>query len=183
MKAAVKYDAAKGEKYFPVMNTTQHKKHKFKIFVVEDSDIFRELLARFVEDINGREFLTKNENFEIHSFRSGEECINELSKCKPDIVLLDYYLNGQAPKVPEDLIDGLETLKQIKKYSPKSKIIAVTSQGDFWVSTQFYLWGASDYISKGPGIREKVQKSVRNLMRLIDAEKEMEKKNKGLDYF
>lgn len=156
---------------------------KYKIFVVEDSDIFRELLSRFVEDIDSREFLSANKNFEIHSFRSGEECLKALSKIKPDIVLLDYYLNGQAPKNPNDLIDGLETLKQIKSFSPHSKIIAVTSQGDFWVSTQFYLWGASDYISKGPGIREKVQKSVKNLLRLIDAEDELRKKDKGLDYF
>lgn len=179
MKTVNKYDVSTSEKYYPIMNPT---KRKYKIFVVEDSDIFRELLSRFVEDINGREFLSKNENFEIYSFPTGEDCIKALDK-KPDIVLLDYYLNGNPPKDPEDLIDGLETLKQIKKFSPKTKIIAVTSQGDFWVSTQFYLWGASDYISKGPGIREKVQKSVKNLIRLIDAEEEINKKNKGMEYF
>jgi CheY-like chemotaxis protein len=174
---ATKYEPAKHEKYSPIMN---HNKRKYKIFVVEDSDIFRELIARFVEDIDNREFIGRNEHFEIESFRSGEDCLNAISK-QPDIVLLDYYLDGNSSE--RDLIDGLETLKQIKKYSPKSKIIAVTSQGDFWVSTQFYLWGASDYISKGPGIREKIQKSVKNMLRLIDAEDELRKKNKGLDYF
>jgi CheY-like chemotaxis protein len=170
-------ETAKHEKLFHIMS---HNKRKYKIFVVEDSDIFRELITRFVEDIDNREFIGKNEQFEIESFRSGEDCLNAISK-QPDIVLLDYYLDGTSSE--RDLIDGLETLKQIKKYSPKTKIIAVTSQGDFWVSTQFYLWGAADYISKGPGIREKIQKSVKNMLRLIDAEDELRKKNKGLDYF
>jgi len=167
-------------KHFHSMTAPQ--KAKYKIFVVEDSDIFRELISRFVEDIDGREFLVKNENFEIHSYRSGEECLKDIGM-KPDIVLLDYYLNGNPPQEHEDLIDGLETLKQIKKESPDSKIIAVTAQGDFWVSTQFYLWGASDYISKGPGIREKIQKSVKKMIRLIESEKEFKEKNKGMDYF
>jgi CheY-like chemotaxis protein len=174
---ATKYEPATNEKKSTFMNPN---KRKYKIFVVEDSDIFRELLSRFVEDIDSREFLGKDEHFEIESFRSGEDCLKAIAK-EPDIVLLDYYLDGNSTE--KDLIDGLETLKQIKKYSPKTKIIAVTSQGDFWVSTQFYLWGAADYISKGPGIREKVQKSVKNILRLIDAEDELRKKNKGLDYF
>lgn len=177
---ATKYQVSTGEKTFPIMRTY---KRKYKIFVVEDSDIFRELLSKFVEDIDSTNFLTKNEHFEIESFTSGEACIQALEKNKPDIVLLDYYLNGQAPKNPEDLIDGLETLKQIKKISPDSKIVAITSQGDFWVSTQFYLWGASDYISKGHGIREKVQKSIKNLLRLINTEEELKNKKRGLDYF
>lgn len=175
---ATKFEPSHSETLHAVMNNPQ--KRKYKIFVVEDSDIFRELITRFVEDIDGREFFGKNENFEIESFRSGEECMNAISK-QPDIVLLDYFLDSNSSE--NELIDGLETLKQIKKYSPKSKIIAVTSQGDFWVSTQFYLWGASDYISKGPGIREKVQKSVKNMLRLIESEEELKRKNKGLDYF
>ncbi len=175
---ATKFEPSHSETLHAVMNNPQ--KRKYKIFVVEDSDIFRELITRFVEDIDGREFFGKNENFEIESFRSGEECMNAISK-QPDIVLLDYFLDSNSSE--NEPIDGLETLKQIKKYSPKSKIIAVTSQGDFWVSTQFYLWGASDYISKGPGIREKVQKSVKNMLRLIESEEELKRKNKGLDYF
>ena len=179
MRAVHKNESLVNEQHSHMMN----KKRKYKIFVVEDSDIFRELLSRFIEDIDGREFLSKNENFEIFSFTNGEDCIKAINDHKPDIVLMDYYLNGNAPSNPDDLIDGLEALKQIKKYCPKTKIIAVTSQGDFWVSTQFYLWGASDYISKGPGIREKVQKSVKNLLKLIDSEEELDKKHKGLNYF
>jgi CheY-like chemotaxis protein len=172
---ATKYEPTTGEKDFPILKA---EKSKYKIFVVEDSDIFRELISRFVEDIDSREFIGKNDKIEIESFRSGEDCLKAISK-KPDIVLLDYYLDDNTGE--KELIDGLETLKQIKKYSPKSKIIAVTSQGDLWVSTQFYLWGASDYISKGPGIREKIQKSVKNMLRMIDAEDALRRKNKGLD--
>lgn len=142
----------------PVAQNNKIMDRKFNIFIVDDSDIFRALAEKIIEDLNIR--------FSgIASFRSGEGCLSVIDE-NPDIVLLDYQL-GKG-------IDGLETLKQIKKYSPDSKVIAMTAFDNFLVSTKFRLWGASDYITKGGrDVVERIQKSVKRLLNEIKFEEKL----------
>lgn len=143
---------------------------KFKIFVVEDSDLYRELLKRFIQTIDREFIFQENENYEISQFSSGEACISLLYE-KPDIVVLDYMLNGYTNE--RDAMNGMETLLEIKRKSPKTHVIIITSRGDMSLASEFIQNGASDYISKEPGVREKLQHSVARLMRTIrDSETE-----------
>lgn len=146
---------------------------KLNIFVVEDSDLYRELLKRFIQTID-REFIFKeNENYEISQFSTGEACIAHLYE-KPDIVVLDYMLNGYNNE--RDAISGMETLIEIKRRSPNTHVIIITARGDLELAPQFIKNGASDYISKEPGVREKLQHSVARLMRKIrDEEADFDK--------
>lgn len=138
---------------------------KFVIHVVEDSDIYRELLSKFINDIDNDDFYEENHKYVIRSFRTGEDCLNALSE-KPDIVVLDYFLNGYTNS--KDAMNGLATLREIKKRSPETHVVIVSSQADFRITSKLYQNGASDYISKEPGIRERLQSSLAKLMRTIE---------------
>jgi len=137
---------------------------KIKIFVVEDSVIYRELIASFIYT-SDRAYLTPEESyFDIRSFSTGEHCLGEIDE-KPDIVVLDYFLDGYHN--PEGCMDGMETLKRIKKRSPNTHVIVVSSNRDSALANEFILKGASDYVSKEPGVREKLQHSIARIIRLI----------------
>jgi CheY-like chemotaxis protein len=137
----------------------------FLIYVVEDSDIYRELLSKFINDIDNEDYYEENKRYTIRSFRTGEECLAAIED-KPDIVVLDYFLNGYTNS--KNSINGLAALREIKRRSPETHVVIVSSQGDFRVTSQLYQNGASDYISKEPGIRERIQSSLAKLMRGIE---------------
>lgn len=137
---------------------------QLKIFIVEDSDLYRELLKRFIQTIDRNFIFEENKNYLISQFKSGEDCIKNLHQ-SPDIVVLDYFLNGYNNE--PNAMDGMETLRQIKLLSPRTHVIVVTSQGNMSVASEFIKNGASDYISKEPGVREKLQHSVARLMHKI----------------
>lgn len=151
-------------------------KKKFTFFVVEDSDIFRDLLSHFISDIDSKKSLKEKVDFEIHSFSTGEECLKALEK-KPDIVVLDYqldrYPNTENPRSKRvKLMNGLDTLKVIKKISPSTETIMVTAKGDFKLNTEAVDIGAAEYIEKGPGIREKLQTAIAKLLTKISGSEE-----------
>ncbi len=58
-------------------------KGKFTIVLVDDDFIFLEML---------KETLIDNEDYNIVAYQSGEECVNNL-QIKPDVIVLDYFLN------------------------------------------------------------------------------------------
>ena len=153
------------------MGTTEkpmeHAHRKFKIFVVEDSDIYRDLLARFIQSINGDHPSQEEQGYDIRSFRTGEECISNLLE-SPDIVVLDYFLNGHNNDC--NAMDGMETLRQIRMLNPKTHVVVLTSQGSYQIASVFIRNGASDYISKEPGVRERFQRSITRIIRTIKEE-------------
>jgi two-component system, NtrC family, response regulator AtoC len=99
------------------------------IFIVEDDPTFNKLLTSFLS--------TKNIGI-IKSFLSGEECLDHISE-KPDIILMDYDL---------PLKNGLETLEEVQKLSPKTKCIFLSGQSNVKVGVDSIKKGAVDYIVK-----------------------------------
>ncbi len=161
----------------PLKQFIEKLNRKMKIFVVEDSDLYRELLKRFIQTIDREFIFQENKNYEISQFSTGEACISHLYE-NPDIVVLDYMLNGYTNE--RDSINGLETLKEIKRKSPRTHVIIITARGDMMLASEFMKNGASDYISKEPGVREKLQHSVARLMRVIrDEESDIDTASKN----
>ncbi|MCF8257249.1 MAG: response regulator [Flavobacteriales bacterium] len=140
---------------------------KIKIFVVEDSDIYRELISSFIYTMDRGYLSPQESNFDIRSFSTGEHCIGEMGE-RPDIVVLDYHLDGY--KNHPDCMDGLDTLKLIKHYSPSTHVVVITADRDTTLANEFIVNGASDYVSKEPGVREKLQHSVARLIRIVRRE-------------
>ena len=100
-----------------------------RIFVVEDDEAYSKML-KFRLHQSGFA------NLRVHN--SGEECLEEIHK-KPHLVLLDFSLVG---------LNGLDTLRQIKKKSKKSEVIVLTGLKSEKVAQECFDAGAKDYLQK-----------------------------------
>ncbi len=120
-----------------------------KVFVVDDDDFYREMLEVH---------LKKTPGLKVKSFATGEECINYLFDEKPDILILDYFLNETEPEAAS----GLVILERIKKMIPKLFVIMLSSQGKYGVAATTISKGASHYIAKD-------NDSFKNISAIIDS--------------
>lgn len=124
-------------------NVKNNEQKKYRIFVVEDSDAYRTMVVEFLTRIKNsvtREGLA----FSVRGFSSGEACLDHLHE-KPDIIILDYFLNSGGYGLSQT---GLDTLKAIKKVSPKTEVVILSCQNDIEVMKQLMKSGAMEYICK-----------------------------------
>jgi two-component system OmpR family response regulator len=105
-----------------------------KIFIVDDDTMLIEAL---------KDWLTRRVPHQVTTFITGEECLDHLSE-KPDVVILDYYLNS----VSKDAANGIEILKAIKKYDPDIHVIILSSQEHYGIAGQTIQKGAEQYVIK-----------------------------------
>lgn len=138
----------------------------YTIFVVEDSDIYRMLLNRFLTRMTNVD-LSDKPDYEIYSFASGEECLAMMEKKKPDIVVMDYYLHGNNHKP----MDGLQLLKEIKKRSPKTEVLVLSQQEDVLITAELFNQGASAYIAKEPQGQNRIQNVVLETIKKLEKRK------------
>ncbi len=117
---------------------------KFRIFVVEDDEWFRELL---------RYHLELNPDYEIHTFSTGKVLLKELYR-RPDAITLDYRL-------PD--IEGAELLKRIKQDSPDTEVVVISEQEKVETAVALLKLGAYDYISKGTDIQDRLLNVMNNI--------------------
>ena len=107
---------------------------KIKIFLVDDDAVFLKM-----SEIAFRQ----HDNFAVETYPTGELCISNLSH-NPDIVILDYYLDG----IDKHAISGLETLDKIKKYNSDILVIMLSAQNKMDVALDCMQHCASDYVMK-----------------------------------
>ena len=105
---------------------------QIKLLCVDDEDEITDFLHDYF----------KEKGFEVFTAKSGELALELLHKHNPDIVLLDIRLSGGP------LSNGLDILREIKKYNPAIKVIMVTGVYDKGVIDQAMELGASNYITK-----------------------------------
>lgn len=133
------------------------------IFIVEDNEVYSMMLDYF---------LSQENTFKFFSFRSGEECLENLH-LKPDLIILDYGLPG---------LNGYDTFLELKKRTSDVRIVVLTSNDDIEVAAKFLKGGADDYILKeGAGEAQIIEK-----IETFIAEQEIAKSksyNKKLFYF
>jgi DNA-binding NtrC family response regulator len=105
-------------------------------------------LIFFVDDdkmiLNLLEYTFKSrDDYDVKTFRSGEECLHAIIDEKPDIIVLDHiFSTGEAQ------MDGLETLKKIREAGSNIPVIMLTSQEDEKLIPEFMKHGATKYIAK-----------------------------------
>ena len=109
----------------------------YKIFLVDD-DIKTLMLIKSYLEKKITQF-----PIDISIFAYGENCLDRMGEC-PDIVVLDYFLDG----IREDAQDGLQILKQIKTISPDTDVIFMSGQSNVETAIETLRWGAYDYIAK-----------------------------------
>jgi two-component system, NtrC family, response regulator AtoC len=94
-----------------------------------------------------------NPDYDIESFTTGKECLDNLHKA-PDVITLDYRL-------PD--IKGLEMLKKIKAENEDIQVILISEQSEIEVVVELLKFGAYDYIVKSNDIRERLLNTVQNI--------------------
>jgi DNA-binding NarL/FixJ family response regulator len=81
--------------------------------------------------------------YNIIAFPTGELCLEKLA-LKPDIIILDYYLNS----VKENAINGLETLKKIRAVDTTVPVVMLSDEKDPEVANNCMIHRATEYIIK-----------------------------------
>jgi two-component system, NtrC family, response regulator AtoC len=122
---------------------TSNGKPAYRIFIVEDNDLYAKVLKRQLE----------NDQFEVFVYYNGRDCLDNLEK-SPDVITLDYSL----PDMNGDLI-----LKEIKKRLPSVHVIIISGQNDINTAVGLLKNGAYDYLTKGPDTREKLSHTIHNI--------------------
>jgi len=118
-----------------------------KIFIVDDDEMLTEALS---------DFLTRNVNHDISVFHTGEDLLKHIFE-KPDVIILDYYLNS----VNKDAANGLEILETIhKQHLDNTRVIMLSSQDSYVTATQTIQKGAMEYIIKDEDAFQKIADSL-----------------------
>ena len=123
-----------------------------RILVVDDELFVRELLLEFLS-IQG---------YEVSLAESGEKAIELVYTQPADVVLLDLKMSG---------MDGIETLKQIRKTSPNTLAIIMTGYPTVESSIEALRHGACDYVIK-PFKLNDLKSSIENALREHELESE-----------
>jgi DNA-binding NtrC family response regulator len=132
---------------------------KIKIFLVDDDAVYLKLLEI--------EFL-QNADFEIETYATGELCMENL-KNNPDIVILDYYLDG----IDKTAMNGIETLDQLKAINPDIAVIMLSSQDSIDIAVNCMHHKAYDYVMKSETAFLRLQKNITNIFSFQKMEKQL----------
>ncbi len=101
-----------------------------RILLVDDSDMARFLLSRFLK-AGGHEI--------VGEAADGIEAIRKVGETAPDLVILDLVMPHMK---------GLQTLEEIKKISPATKVVMCTGDHQEYTVREAVRKGASGFILK-----------------------------------
>lgn len=117
-----------------------------KIFIVDDDEMLAEALS---------DFLTRGVNHDISVFHTGEELLKHIFE-KPDVIILDFYLNT----VNKDAANGLEILESIQDHIQNTKVIMLSNQDSYVTATKTIQKGAMQYVIKDENAFQKIVDSI-----------------------
>jgi DNA-binding NtrC family response regulator len=112
------------------------------ILLVDDEKDFVEMLSLRLKE--------NDEN--VLAAHSGQECLETLEKTTVDVVVLDVKMPG---------MDGIETLKEIKKRHPLVEVIMLTGHGTIQSAVEGMKLGAFDFLLKPADFKELTEKIKR----------------------
>ena len=111
--------------------------------------------------------LLEHRGYDVTAVNSGDSAIRTLGQEKYDVMVLDLKMPG---------MDGISTLKEIKKLQLHIQILALTGHGAINTALEAMELGAYDYLTKPCDIDELTEK-------LDDAMKKSESDNKKPSFF
>ncbi|MFZ2284365.1 MAG: response regulator [Lutibacter sp.] len=133
--------------------------NKIKLFLVDDDAVYLKLLEI--------EFL-QHGDFDIETYPTGELCMENLSN-KPDVIILDYYLDG----VDVNAMNGMETLDKIKASNPNIPVVMLSSQDKIDIAISCMHHGAFDYVVKSETAFIRLQKIITAIFEFKKIEKQL----------
>ena len=122
------------------------------ILIVDDEPSILQTLSGLLSD----------EGFEVTTAANGYEALKLVEADSPDLVLLDIWMPG---------IDGIETLKEIKKENPNIQVVIITGHGTIETAVKATKLGAFDLIEKPLSI-DRVIVAINNALNFRRLEEE-----------
>ncbi len=138
------------------MNST----NKIALFLVDDDAVFLKTLE--IE-------LLEHGDFDIETFATGELCLARLASFCPDIIILDYHLDG----IEKNAMNGMDALDAIKAINSEIPVIMLSSQDKIEVAVNCMHHRAFDYVVKSETAFMRVQKIITNVFKYKKIEKEL----------
>jgi len=130
---------------------------KTKLFLVDDDPLYLKMLE--IE-------LSSNKEFLIESFATGEICLENLYK-KPDVIVLDYYLDS----LDKTAMNGIQVLDEIKSRNPDISVVMLSSQDKIDVAVNCIHHKAFDYIVKSETAFIRLKKAIAVITHIKKTEK------------
>ncbi len=112
--------------------------------------------------IESLEGILSDDGFEVMHAFNGYEALKKIETDSPDIVLLDIWMPG---------MDGIETLKEIKKGFPNIPVVMITGHGSIESAVDATKSGAYDFLEKPLSI-DKVMVTINNALNFRKLEEE-----------
>jgi len=112
---------------------------KFKVLIVDDELDFLETIVKRL----------RARNVEVSGVESGYLALEALDSSSPDVIILDVKMPG---------MDGIETLREIKKKKPLTEVIMLTGHASVESGIQGMQLGAFDYLIKPVALDELLEK-------------------------
>ena len=103
-----------------------------RVLIADDHTLFREGIGEILTAAGGIEV--------VGSAHSGEDTCRKAAELHPDVVVLDVEMPGQGVR---------ETLPQLRRVSPHSRIVVLTMHDDVVLARELLALGAGAYLVKG----------------------------------
>lgn len=130
-----------------------------KIIILDDHPVYLNLIAQH---------LAQTEHFLIKKFTKVDEFLNGLINKKPEIIVMDYHMDGDNGKE----VNGLEVIKKIRDANPESYVIVLTRDDKIETAVNCIKAGAYDYVVKNESAFVRVQNMLHNINHILYAKKE-----------
>ena len=101
------------------------------ILIVDDERDIRELISDILKD----------EGFSTRLAGTSDECMAELDKELPGLMILDIWLKDSA-------MDGIDILKHVKRDTPEIPVVIISGHGNIEIAVAAIKQGAYDFIEK-----------------------------------
>ena len=109
------------------------------IFFIDDDKVILNLLEYTFQS---------RHDYDVICYKTGEECLDNLY-LDPNLIVLDHILEGSN----ENTLNGLETLKEIRKVNRDIPVVILTGQGDDQLLSDFMENGPRMIISLIPSLK------------------------------
>ncbi|WP_319637540.1 nitrogen assimilation response regulator NtrX [Roseitranquillus sediminis] len=101
------------------------------ILIVDDERDIRELVSDILRD----------EGYGTRTVANSEQCLEELQKDPPGLMILDIWLKDSR-------MDGIDILKHVKSHNPSIPVVIISGHGNIEIAVAAIKQGAYDFIEK-----------------------------------